>query len=245
MSFVPHDIEERTLYISKAGNDKSAGNECPLCLETFEEMQTRIANLDPVPSQSDQAACISLARGRYTPSATVEFPAWVQVDMPTVTVSDDSMAIGPVYRAASTSGVVMQGITSVGAGNTAYSFDGSSRSGLEADAVTCLFGGNAVEMINGAAGSFVEIGQVISDGTCFYIDTNGDRPSISNSNVVDMVADGAVGYYVNVANGTPCFMNGNAVRFAASPFGGPAPTTGTALQIDSGDSISYNYQLTV
>lgn len=243
MSFIDHDREPRTLYISKAGNDKADGNECPICLETFEELQARVAGLTPPPSQSDQAAAISLARGRYEPSNTIQFPAWCQVDMPTVTVASGNIASGPVYRAADTSGVVLQGITSTLAGESAYSFDGTSRSGLEADAVTSLFGGNAVEMINSAAGSFVEIGQVISDGTCIYIDTDGDRPSISNSNVLDMVADGATAYYVNVADGVPCFMNGNAVRFAANPLGGPTPTIGTALQVDAGDTITYNYQL--
>jgi len=244
MTFIPHDIEPRTLYISKAGNDKADGDECPICLSSFEELTSRIANLSPPPSQSDQAAAISLARGRYDPVSTVEFPAWCQVDMPTVTVADGNMSSGPTYKAASTSGVVIQGVTSLLAGETAYSFDGTSRSGIEADAITSLFGGNALEMINGAEGSFCEVGQIIGDGICVYIDTQGDRPSISNSNVVDMVADGATGYYVNVKDGAPCFMKGNAVRLAASPFGGPTPTTATALKLVSGDTITYDYQLT-
>jgi len=243
MTFIPHDIEPRTLYISKAGNDKAGGDECPICLNTFEELASRIANLDPPPSQGDQAAAISLARGRYDPVSTVEFSAWCQVDMPTVTVADGNMASGPTYKAANTSGVVIQGVTSLLAGETAYSFDGTSRSGIEADAITSLFGGNALEMINGAEGSFCEVGQIIGDGTCVYIDTQGDRPSISNSNIVDMVADGATGYYVNVKDGVPCFMKGNAVRLAASPFGGGTPTTATALKIISGDTITFDYQL--
>ena len=71
MSFIDHDREPRTLYISKAGNDKADGNESPICLQSFEELQNRIAALDPPPSQSDQAAAISLARGRYDPISTV------------------------------------------------------------------------------------------------------------------------------------------------------------------------------
>lgn len=245
VTFIPHDIEPRTLYISKAGNDNAQGDECPICLNTFEELTTRIANLSPPPSQSDQAAAVSLARGRYDPVNTVEFSAWCQVNMPTVTVADGNIAgNNPTYKAASTSGVIIQGVTSIGANRSAYSFDGTSRSGVQADAITSLNGGNALEMINGAAGSFCEIGQVIADGTGIYIETAGDRPSISNTNVVDMVADGARGYYVDVASNIPCFMNGNAVRFAASPFGGSVPTVGTALQVEGGDTITYNYQLT-
>jgi len=244
MSFIDHDREPRTLYISKAGNDKADGNESPICLQTFEELTSRIAGLVPPPSQTDQAAAISLARGRYDPTDTIEFSEWCQVNMPTVTVADGAItAATPTYKAASTSGVIIQGVTAIGANRAAYSFDATSRSGIEADAITCLNGGNAVEIINGAAGSFMEIGQCISDGVNVYIDTNGDRPSICNINVVDIVANGATGYYVNVADGIPCFMNGNGVRFAESPFGGGKPTTGTALQIVSGDTISYNYQL--
>lgn len=244
MTFIPHDIEPRTIYISKAGNDNASGDECPICLNTFDELVDRITNLNPPPSQSNQAAAISLSRGRYDPSVSVQFPAWCQVNMPTVTVADGNMASGPTYKAASTSGVVIQGVTSLLANESAYSFDGTSRSGIEADAITCLNGGNAVEVINGAAGSFIEVGQTISDGTNVYIDSNGDRPSIANCNVVDMVADGARGFYVNVANDVPAFMKGNGVRFAASPFGGSVPTTGTALEIISGDTIAYEYQVT-
>lgn len=244
MTFIDHDKELRTLYISKAGNDNIDENESPKALRTFEGLISRLNNLNPLPSQSDQAAIVSLSRGRYDPSVTVEFLAWTQVNLPTVTVADGNMASGPTYKASSTSGVVIQGVTSTLPSQTAYSFDGTSRSGIEADAITSLFGGRAVEIINGAAGSFIEIGQTISDGTCVHIETNGDRPSIANCNVVDMIADGAIGFYVDVADGIPCFMKGNGVRFAASPFGGPVPTTGTALQIEGGDSISYNYQLT-
>lgn len=243
MTFIDHDREPRTLFISKAGNDNADGNESPISLETFEELQTRAAALNP--TQGNQAACWSIARGRYDPANTVEFPAWCQINMPTVTVADGIMTgTDPTYKAASTSGVVIQGVTSLRANSSAYSFDATSRSGISADAVTSLNGGNAVEMVNGAAGSFIEIGQTIADGTNAYIDTNGDRPSICNINVCDMVADGARGYYVNVADGIPCFMKGNAVRFAADPFGGGTPTTGTALQLEAGDTITYDYQLT-
>ncbi len=244
MTFIPHDIEPRTLYISKAGNDQAGGDECPICLNTFEELTSRIAALDPPPSQSEQAAAISLARGRYDPIATVQFPAWCQVDMPTVTIANGNIASGPTYKAASTSGVVVQGVTAIGAGQSAYSFDGTSRSGIEADAITSIGGANALEIINGAAGSFCEIGQTIADGTNVFIQTLGDRPSIANVNVVDMIANGARGFYVEVADGIPCFMKGNGVRFAASPFGGSVPTTGTALQIETGDTITYDYQYT-
>ena len=244
MSFIDHDNEERTLYISKSGNDKANGNECPICLNTFGEITARIAALDPPPSQGDQAAAISLSRGRYEPSVTIQFPAWCQVDMPTVTVSDTSIASGATYSAAGSSGVVIQGVTSTKAGQTAYLFDGTSRSGVEADAITSLFGGIAVAMINGAEGSFCEIGQVICDEYGVFIDTQGDRPSISNTNILDMTADGATGYYVNVKDGAPCFMKGNAVRLAPSPFGGLTPTTATALQIEAGDTITFDYQLT-
>ena len=244
MTFIPHDIEPRTLYISKAGNDKADGDECPICLNTFEELTSRISALVPPPSQSDQAAAVSLARGRYDPVSAVEFPAWCQVDMPTVTIADGNNTSGATYKAASTSGVVVQGVTSTQPNGDAYVFDGTNRSGIEADAITSLLGGKAISMINGAEGSFCDIGQVICDEYGVYIDTLGARPSISNANILDMTADGAFGYYVKVADGVPCFMKGNAVRLAPDPFGGPTPTTATALTIDGGDTITYDYQLT-
>ena len=244
MSFIDHDNEERTLYISKSGNDKANGNECPICLNTFGEITARIAALDPPPSQGDQAAAISLSRGRYDPVSAVEFPAWCQINMPTVTIADGNNTSGATYKAASTSGVVIQGVTSTQPNGDAYVFDGTSRSGIEADAITSLLGGKAVSMVNGAEGSFCDIGQVICDEYGVYIDTLGARPSISNTNILDMTADGAFGYYVKVADGAPCFMKGNAVRLAPNPFGGPTPTTATALTIDGGDTITYDYQLT-
>ncbi len=233
------DADERTLFISPAGNDDSLGEEIPKNFKTVERLEQALSALSPLPDQNNQAGALCLTRGRFQPDTAYSPLDWTQNFMPVATIAGDSPTrdlTNAVVRANSFALLETTGISSY-PGQWALDIDNVLAFGATQKAMFSFGGLGVVLVTNNSADIFLRAGQIGTTTEGAYIDTKGGGAVIANYDVVDLNADNARGYYVDTNGGNSTVsMAGNLIRRNMGT------STATALQVDGGINISFNYQ---
>ena len=239
MTIQKADADERTLFISPAGNDDSLGEEIPRNFKTVEKLEQVLDALDPAPDQNNQAGALCLTRGRFQPDTAYSPPDWTQTFMPVATIAGDSPTrdlSNAVVKANSFALFESTGISAY-PNQWALDIDNVLAFGATQKAIFSFGGLGAVRVTNLSADIFLDAGQIGTTTEGVYIDSQGGGAIIANYDLIDLNVNGARAFYVDSGNGSETVsLQGNVIRLAQGA------TTGTALEVDDGNNISFAYQ---
>jgi len=233
------DADERTLFISPVGNDDTLGEELPKNFKTVERLEQALSDLDPVPSQNNQAGALCLTRGRFQPDTAYSPPDWTQTFMPVATIAGDSPTRDLSNAVVKANSFALFETTGISAypNQWALDVDGVLAFGATQKAIFSFGGLGAVRVTNLSADIFLDAGQIGTTTEGVYIDSQGGGAIIANYNLVDLNVNGARAFYIDSGNGSETVsLQGNVIRLAQGA------TSGTALEVDGGNNISFAYQ---